>query len=81
MQKWVAGEFTEDWGKLPADLTTIDDVDLADQPAMLDRAALHFCLADAFHPGTELTWPLRHKSIWEKPFRIAARPSLTMATT
>ncbi len=40
---------------------------------MLDRAALHFCLADAFHPGCELTWPMRHASLYEAPFRIKRR--------
>jgi hypothetical protein len=40
---------------------------------MLDKAALHFCLADAFHPGCELTWPMRHPSLYEKPFRIRRR--------
>ena len=36
----------------------------------LDKAALHFCLADAFHPGCELTWPMRHASLYSAPFRI-----------
>lgn len=48
-------------------------MDLALQPDMLTRAALHFCLADAFHPGCELTWPMRHISLYEKPFRIKRR--------
>ncbi|WP_289155814.1 LodA/GoxA family CTQ-dependent oxidase [uncultured Salipiger sp.] len=75
MQKWVAGDFIEDWGQVAPGPDSIDAVALADQPSMLDRAALHFCLADAFHPGIEVTWPLRHVSIWEKPFRIRARPA------
>jgi len=40
---------------------------------MLDKAALHFCLADAFHPGCEMTWPMRHATMYEKPFRIRRR--------
>ena len=39
-------------------------------PAMLDRAALEFCLADAFHPGCEVTWPIRHLTMFSEPFRI-----------
>ena len=40
---------------------------------MLDRAALTFCLADAFHPGCEMTWPVRHASMYSAPFRIRHR--------
>ena len=44
-----------------------------DRPAMLDRAALTFCLADAFHPGCELTWPMRHPTMYAAPFRLRHR--------
>ena len=40
---------------------------------MLDRAALTFCLADAFHPGCEMTWPVRHSTMYSAPFRIRHR--------
>ena len=73
MRKWVAGDFDADWGKVPAGPTSIDKVALADQPEMLDKTPLHFCLADAFHPGCELTWPMRHSSLWEKPYRVRRR--------
>ena len=43
---------------------------LEQQPAMLDQAAMHFCLADAFHPGCEMTWPMRHATMYSAPFRI-----------
>ena len=33
-----------------------------------------FCLADAFHPGCEVTWPIRHLSMFHAPFRIRHRP-------
>jgi hypothetical protein len=49
---------------------SLDQVPLADQPALLDRAALEFCLADAFHPGCEITWPIRHTTMFMAPFRI-----------
>ena len=42
---------------------------------VLDRAALHFCLADAFHPGCEMTWPMRHATLYSAPFRIRHRPA------
>ena len=37
---------------------------------MLTRAALEFCAADAFHPGCEMTWPMRTASMYMAPFRI-----------
>ncbi|MCX6129459.1 MAG: LodA/GoxA family CTQ-dependent oxidase [Proteobacteria bacterium] len=40
------------------------------QPDELDRAALDYCLADAFHPGCELTYPMRHVSMYRAKFRI-----------
>jgi hypothetical protein len=50
-------------------------VPLEQQPAALDKAALHFCLADAFHPGCEMTWPVRHTTMYSAPFRIKHRPA------
>ncbi|NBJ10933.1 LodA/GoxA family CTQ-dependent oxidase [Microvirga arsenatis] len=71
LKAWSEGDFVADWGKVPSPPKVIDDYPLRDQPATLDRAALDFCAADAFHPGIELTWPMRHLSIYAKPFRIA----------
>ncbi|HEY0476678.1 MAG TPA: LodA/GoxA family CTQ-dependent oxidase [Kofleriaceae bacterium] len=74
LQRWVDGEFLDDWKPDVTPPRRIDEVPLAQQPAMLDQAALHFCLADAFHPGCEMTWPMRHTSLFEAPFRIRLRP-------
>jgi hypothetical protein len=74
---WVAGDFIADWGQTPSPPRAIEDVPLADQPAMLNRAAMDFCLADAFHPGCELTWPMRHLSMYASPFRLNRRPAGT----
>ena len=51
LQQWAAGDFDADYipGRTPP--RRIGDVPLVDQPHMLDRASLEFCLADAFHPG------------------------------
>ncbi len=73
LKRWVAGDFVNDWN---ADLKaphSLAEVALAAQPATLDKAALHFCLADAFHPGCEMTWPIRHTSMYSEPFRIRHR--------
>lgn len=75
LRAWAAGQFEPDWDQPRQVPRSIDQVPLADQPAMLDRAALEFCLADAFHPGCEVTWPIRHLSMFSSPFRIRHRPA------
>lgn len=70
LKRWADGDFINDSDDLPVTYATIDDVPVKEQPALLDKAALHFCLADAFHPGCEVTWPMRHLSIYRAPFRI-----------
>jgi hypothetical protein len=67
--RWADGEFIADYDPDPKPPRTIDQVPLAEQPAMLDRAALEFCLADAFHPGCEMTWPVRHATMYLEPYR------------
>jgi hypothetical protein len=83
LRRWTDGEFINDYTPENArKLRRISEVPIAEQPAMLDKAALHFCLADAFHPGCELTWPMRWATMYEKPtkdnkvslFRIKQKP-------
>jgi hypothetical protein len=69
LERWADGEFHEDWSDTSHPYPRIDVVPLQEQPAMLDRAALEFCLADAFHPGCEVTWPVRHSTMYAAPYR------------
>jgi hypothetical protein len=78
LKRWVDGNYDDDWTVLPSrPVREIKQLLPHEQPAMLDKAALHFCLADAFHPGCELTWPMRHISMYHpdksNPFRIRQR--------
>ncbi|MFD0894496.1 LodA/GoxA family CTQ-dependent oxidase [Luteolibacter ambystomatis] len=73
LQRWVNGVFDDDWHPAHTPPRTLAEVPLAEQPAMLDKAALHYCLADAFHPGCETTWPMRHSTLYGSPFRIRRR--------
>lgn len=75
LRRWVEGDFVDDWDPKAVLPRSIEQVLLAEQPEMLTRAALHFCLADAFHPGCEMTWPMRQASMYESPFRIRRRPA------
>ena len=70
---WVDGDFVADWDPSQTPPSTLDEVPLAERPRMLDRAALHFGIAHAFNPGSELTWILRHATIFRAPYRIRRR--------
>jgi len=71
LKKWVDGDFKNDYDPENQQAYQIfDRLPLEAQPDMLDQAAMHFCLADAFHPGCELTWPMRHISMYRAPYRI-----------
>lgn len=74
LQQWANGDFDADYdpGRTPP--RTIEEVPAAEQPAMLTKAALDFCLADAFHPGCEMTWPVRSKQMYMAPFRFQHAP-------
>ena len=77
---WAAGQFLSDWYptlKHPPDLASVP---LGEQPAMLDHAAMDGCVADAFHPGCEITWPMRHASMYRAPFRIREAVATTPAS-
>jgi len=86
LEKWVKGEFVDDLDLPDDDRAHVDLVELyrhtyptieaypiVEQPAELDRAAMHFCLGGAFHPGCEMTWPMRHPTMYRNPFRIRRR--------
>ncbi|MGH8931256.1 MAG: LodA/GoxA family CTQ-dependent oxidase [Egibacteraceae bacterium] len=75
LERWADGDFDPDLDLDARSPRTLDQVPLADRPEMVDRAALTFCLADAFHPGCEMTWPMRHASMYTAPFRIRHRPA------
>jgi L-lysine epsilon oxidase-like protein len=74
LQQWAMGDFDPDYipGRTPP--SRIEDLPVARQPDMLDRASLEFCLADAFHPGCEMTWPMRTTGLYMAPFRLLHAP-------
>jgi len=69
LEYWAQGQFEADYDPERQSPGSIDDVPVAEQPVMLDRASLEFCLADAFHPGCEITWPVRHATMYSEPYR------------
>jgi len=70
LDRWATGNFINDYKPGQAPPQILDAVPIVDQPDMLTRAALEFCLADAFHPGCEMTWPVRHPTMYMGPFRF-----------
>ncbi len=73
-RQWADGDFDADWPA--AGLTfpaRLEDLPLAEQPAALDRAVLDDCLGGPFHPGCELTWPMRQPLLYDTPFRPRRR--------
>ncbi|RKH66254.1 LodA/GoxA family CTQ-dependent oxidase [Corallococcus llansteffanensis] len=71
LQQWALGEFVADHDPNRKPPATLAEVPLPEQGDMLTRAALEFCLADAFHPGCEMTWPMRQATMYLQPFRLA----------
>ena len=74
LKQWAAGDFVADYDTARRPPQTLDEVPLVEQGDMLTRAALDFCLADAFHPGCEMTWPVRASTMYMAPFRFAHAP-------
>jgi hypothetical protein len=70
LAQWVCGDFEADYEPGQQPPRKLEDAPLAEQPDTLDRASLEFCLADAFHPGCEMTWPMRHAGLYMAAFRI-----------
>jgi hypothetical protein len=74
LAKWARGEFLNDLDNSVSSVGSLGAAPLESQPDLLDEAALAYCLADAFHPGCELTWIIRQMALFKAPLRIRHRP-------
>lgn len=74
LRQWAAGEFIPDYHPDYQRPRHIDEVSPEQQPDMLTRAAMEFCLADAFHPGCEMPWIMRASGMYMAPFRLKHAP-------
>lgn len=75
LDQWVKGDFDADYVDMTGcphvpEPVTLDKLPVAEQPDMMTKAAMEFCLADAFHPGCEMTWPMRTAGMYMAPFRL-----------
>jgi hypothetical protein len=75
LRKWANGDFVPDYNPTSTHHDTLEKVPLVEQPATLTEAALSYCLADAFHPGCEITWVIRFRWLFSRRFRIKHRPA------
>jgi hypothetical protein len=71
LTRWMNGDFAADYDDDP--LPPLEELGVEEQPDALDRAALHFCLGGPFHPGCEMTWPMRQVAMYRSPFRLRER--------
>jgi hypothetical protein len=65
LKRWADGDFEPGERRKPR--RRLDELDLREQPSALDRAPLEDCLGGPFHPGIELTWPMRVPRMWRPP--------------
>ena len=79
LAQWAKGDFQADYDPSSMPLREIKDAPLKQRGDLLTRAALDHCLADAFHPGCEMTWPMRAATLYMAPFRIAHAPERWVA--
>jgi hypothetical protein len=70
LQRWMAGNFTDDWPGTPPAPPEFGKLSPAEQIAQLERAPLADCLGAPFHPGIELTWVMRLASVWTRAYRL-----------
>jgi hypothetical protein len=70
LQQWANGDFVADYAAKAPPAVPFAKLPYPEQAETLTRAALDFCIADAFAPGWELTWPVRAWTLYMAPFRI-----------
>ncbi len=74
LQKWMQGDFEQDWEPGIKPVNNLEDIESPqDQVDMLTKSALWYCLGGAFHPGCEMTWPMRMAGMYTGPYRIRRR--------
>jgi hypothetical protein len=78
--QWADGDFDADYNADAETPSSLEDIPAPDQPSTLDRAALHFCMGGPFHPGCEMTWPMRRASMYRSPFRLRQRAEAGLYT-
>ena len=74
-RRWSEGDFIDDRDDSDGHVTRVEELPLEAQPGTLDMAALHWCMGGPFHPGCEMTWPMRQLTMYREAFRLRERPA------
>ncbi|HWT07157.1 MAG TPA: LodA/GoxA family CTQ-dependent oxidase, partial [Xanthomonadales bacterium] len=74
-QRWSEGDFNDDLNESDGHVARFEELPLEAQPSTLDMAALHWCMGGPFHPGCEMTWPMRQITMYREAFRLRERPA------
>ncbi len=72
LRLWAAGDFAADWTGTAAP-KRLEDYPVAEQPWALDYSALENTIGGPFHPGCEMTWPMRQPILYQSAFRLKLR--------
>jgi hypothetical protein len=74
LTQWAKGDFEADWHPQAAEPAAAEAPESPQAQADgLTKAALWYCLGGPFHPGCELTWPMRLSGMYTGPYRIRQR--------
>jgi len=73
LRQWAEGDFIHDYDPNAIASQHVEELPLEEQPQALDRAALDNTIGGPFHPGCEMTWPMRQTIMYDKPFRLKLR--------
>ncbi|WP_164822135.1 LodA/GoxA family CTQ-dependent oxidase [Sinorhizobium medicae] len=63
LEHWADGNFEMDW-RGPPTTTVFNSLPPDQQVAHLTRTGLTECLGGPFHPGIEMSWPMRRPELW-----------------
>jgi L-Lysine epsilon oxidase N-terminal/L-lysine epsilon oxidase C-terminal domain len=74
LRRWAKGDFIADYDPAPPP-QKLSDYPVDEQPWVLDYSALDNTIGGPFHPGCEMTWPMRQPIMYDKPFRLKWRKS------
>jgi hypothetical protein len=72
LTQWASGDFIDDYNQTKT-TPPFDELAPDAQTDMLTKSALWYCLGGPFHPGCEMTWPMRIVGMYSGPFRIRRR--------
>ncbi len=67
LKKWKDGKFK---ATKPVAQKPFVKMTPAEQINALNQAPMEECLGGPFHPGIELTWPMRENIMWKEPYRL-----------